>query len=46
MHFGEGRGEAEGMLGGARVKLTQCRMNVTKGSFGSVDPPQSFSGSK
>lgn len=42
--FEEGRGEAEGMLGGARVKLIQCRMNRMKGSFGRVDPPQSVSG--
>lgn len=28
--FGEGRGEAEGMLGGARVKLIWCRMNRMK----------------
>lgn len=34
--FGEGRGEREGMLGGARVKLIQCRVN----SLGETDPPQ------
>ncbi|CAB1458322.1 unnamed protein product [Pleuronectes platessa] len=34
------------MLGGARVKLTQCRMKRRKRSFSSVDPPQSVSGSK
>lgn len=34
--FGEGRGECEGMLGGARVKLIQCRVN----SLGETDPPQ------
>lgn len=41
--FGEGRGEAEGILGGARVKLIQCRM---KGSFSEIDPPQSACGSQ
>lgn len=35
--FGEGKGEAERMLGSARVKLIQCRM---KGSFSRLDPPQ------
>lgn len=39
--FGEVRVEAEGMLGGSRVKLIQCRMNTMKGSFSRVDPPQS-----
>lgn len=34
--FGEGRGEIEGMPGGARVKLIQCRMN----SISETDPPQ------
>lgn len=34
--FGEGRGEREGMLRGARVKLIQCRVN----SLGETDPPQ------
>lgn len=34
--FGEGRGEREGMSGGARVKLIQCRMN----SLSEIDPPQ------
>lgn len=34
--FGEGRGEREGMLGGARVKLIQCRVN----GLGETDPPQ------
>ncbi len=43
--FGEGRGEAQGMLGGARVKLIQCRMKRMKGSFSGLDPPQSASGS-
>ena len=41
--FWRGQGvEAEGMLGGARVKLIQCRM---KGSFEhrQLDPPQSES---
>lgn len=44
--FVEGRGEAEGMLGSARVKLIQCRMNRMKGSFSGVDPPQSVGGSQ
>lgn len=44
--FGEGRGEAEGMLGGARVKLIQCRMKRMKGGFSGVDPPQSATGSQ
>lgn len=44
--FGGGRGEAEGMLGGARVKLIQCKMNRMKGSFCRVGPPQSTSGSQ
>lgn len=34
------------MLGGARVKLIQCRMNRMKGSFSRVDPPQSTSGNQ
>lgn len=44
--FGEGRGDAEGMLGCARVKLIQCRMNRMKGGFSRVDPPQSGGGGK
>lgn len=44
--FGEGRGEAQGMLGGAREKLIQCRMNRMKGSFSRIDPPQSACGSQ
>lgn len=42
--FGKGKGEAEGMLGDARVKLTQCRMNRMKGSVSRVDPPQAVCG--
>jgi len=44
--FGEGRGEAEGMLRCARVKLTQCRMDRIKERFNRVDHPQSDSESK
>lgn len=42
--FGGSKGEAEGMLGDARVKLIQCRMNRMKGSFSRLDPPQSVCG--
>lgn len=44
--FGGGRGEVEGMLGGARVKLIQCRMNRMKGSFGRGATKQLVSVSK
>lgn len=39
-------GKVEGMLGGARVKLIQCRMNRMKGSCGWADPPQAAGGSQ
>lgn len=39
--FEEGRGEAEGMLGCARGKLIQCRMNRWMGNISRAAPPKS-----